>query len=397
MSTKTKVTVQVKEFKNIVATAARLVNRKNALPVLADLLLHYDGQGWTATTSNSEAWLTLPVQEMHLIEHRVDEKVQSPKALDFAVNAQQLLQTLQSLPDVVLQLIFDADARTVQIIYMTGEQTEGQMSMPTDEPAEYPQPATITEAEVEVTQPTATLLPMIRAARVAVAQDELRPVMETVCIDLTQEDYAVVASDGHMLVSDRHFCGAGYLKGAPQALKLHKSILDTLLTAFATQESMTIRATANLMSVEGKDGLRLVCRPIDARYPNWQSVIPQNQPMKVTLAKDALIQTVRRVSPFANDSSNMIRLAFNGDVLTVTAQDFDFQRAAEEQLTLQDTNISGEFSIGVKAATLLTVLGVVKTENIHLLLADPSRAMVIKEEDVQSGFTGLTMPMLLNE
>lgn len=334
---------------------------------------------------------------MSLIDHRVDDKVSTAQKIEVCVHATSLLQALQRLPDVVLQICFNEDNHTMQVQYMTGEQTTGQFSMPTDCADEYPQPLAIEKPEVEITEQGSVLLPMIKAARVAVAQDELRPIMGTVCIDLASEEYAVVASDGHMLIADQHFRGAGYLKGQPQGVKLHKSILDTLLQAFGGVENLTIKATSQLVEIGADGGLQLVCRPIDAKYPNWRSVIPQNQPMMVTLCKDSLIQTVQRVALFSNDSSNLIRLQFNGTVLTIEAEDYDFQRTAHESLSLQDTNMTDNFAIGVKASTLLDVLSTVKTENIHLLLVDARHAMVIKEEDVNAKYTGLCMPMLLND
>jgi len=121
-------------------------------------------------------------------------------------------------------------------------------------------------------------------------------------------------------------------------------------------------------------------------------------PYAVTVEMRALLSALRRVNPFSSDSSNLVKLAFEGSVLTVTAEDIDFNRAASENVTLQDTNLPAQFAIGLKNSSLMAMLQVAaKTENVVLSLADASRAILIKPEDHNDATTALVMPMLLNE
>ncbi|MBQ8097801.1 MAG: hypothetical protein IJ243_12115 [Prevotella sp.] len=404
METKTTVTIQTRDFQKVLSTSAKLINRKNALPILGCLLLRYDKEkGFSLTSSNSDAWLTMPVQDMTLLEHTEDGKRKTLTELAVCLPTTDLQQAVATLPDMLLTITLTSkDGQSMmQVDYQTGSSAQGgHFSLPTMPADEYPAAPVVDKPDTQLTQPAATLLPLVKAASVAVATDKLRPVMETVAIDINQnqEEYAVVASDGHMMIADRHYegLGSGFLTGQPDVLKLHKSILGTLQDAFRTAETLTIRATPQVIVVTDQQ-TTLTLRQTEGRYPNWQSAIPQNQPYRCTLSRQSLMGTVRRTSLFANDSSNMIRLAFSAAALTVTAEDYDFSKTARESVALQDTTVPDGFQIGLKAATFMEVLSVMKTDNVVLHLSDATRAIIIREEDKNATITGLCMPMLLNQ
>jgi DNA polymerase-3 subunit beta len=135
----------------------------------------------------------------------------------------------------------------------------------------------------------------------------------------------------------------------------------------------------------------------EQRYPSWRSVLPQQSPYTATVEARALLSALRRVNPFSSEGSNMVKLSFDAGRLTVTAEDYDFSRAASENVAIQDTNLPDGFAIGLKNSSFMAMLQVAaKTENVVLSLADASRAILIKPEDHNDATTALVMPMLLS-
>ena len=145
------------------------------------------------------------------------------------------------------------------------------------------------------------------------------------------------------------------------------------------------------------ENYRMVCRLIEGRYPNYNSVIPQNNPYKVTVDRQSLIGALRRVSIFSSQASSLIKLRLSNNQITISAQDIDFSASAEETQTCQyDGN---DMSIGFKSTFLLDILNNISAEEVVIELADPSRAGVIipVEQEEKEDLLMLLMPMMLND
>jgi DNA polymerase-3 subunit beta len=230
----------------------------------------------------------------------------------------------------------------------------------------------------------------------ATAQDELRPVMNGIYFDLTPECLAVVASDGHKLVRNKIL---NISSEQPASFILPKKPAALLKGVLGKQGGdVVIRFDDRNAEVTFEDGV-LICRLIEGRYPNYNSVIPQNNPHRLEIDRLAMRSSLRRISPFASDSSQLGTLRRDGDHLMLSAQDYDFSRAAEEQVTLlnaEDTTLPDGFEIGFKLTTMIELLDLAETDNVILHVADPGRAMLLTEEDRNSSLTLLIMPMLIN-
>ena len=141
----------------------------------------------------------------------------------------------------------------------------------------------------------------------------------------------------------------------------------------------------------------MVCRLIEGRYPNYNSVIPQNNPHKVTIDRQQLISALRRVSVFSSQASSLIKLRLQNNQIVISAQDIDFSTSAEESLTCQyDGN---PMSIGFKSTFLIDILNNISATEVVIELADPSRAGVIVpvEQEENEDLLMLLMPMMLND
>ena len=142
---------------------------------------------------------------------------------------------------------------------------------------------------------------------------------------------------------------------------------------------------------------KLSCRLIEGRYPNYNSVIPSDNPFKVTIDRQALISALRRVSVFASVSNALIKLRLDTNSLTISAQDIDFSTSAEERIICEYEG--APMNIGFKGTFLLDTLNGISGQDVILELADPSRAGVIVPAEQEEGedLLMLLMPMMLND
>ena len=228
----------------------------------------------------------------------------------------------------------------------------------------------------------------------ATAQDELRPVMNGIYFDLTPDSLAIVASDGHKLVRNRNF---EVKSEAPASFILPSkpAALLKLMTGKAEGEAGVSFDSNNACFTIAN--ATLTCRLIEGRYPNYNSVIPQDNPNKLTVDRKALIGALRRVLPFASESTQSVRLHIDGSKLIVSSEDVDFAKTAKEAVTCEYEGRT--MDIGFKCPSLIEILSNMDSDEVTIALADPSRAGVI-EPSVQpdnAEVLMLIMPMLLND
>jgi DNA polymerase-3 subunit beta len=211
---------------------------------------------------------------------------------------------------------------------------------------------------------------------------------------MTPDDLTFVASDGHKLVR----CKTTKAKGDEKASFILPKKPASLLKNLAPKETGMITIEFdNRNAVIELDEYRMVCRLIEGRYPNYGSVIPQNNPYKLTIDRASLLSALRRVSIFSSQASNLIKLNLTYNQLLISAQDIDFSTSAEETMACQYEG--DEMSIGFKSVFLIDILNNISADEISLELADPSRAGVIVPVLQEEGedLLMLLMPMMLND
>jgi DNA polymerase-3 subunit beta len=292
--------------------------------------------------------------------------------------------------------------------YTLSEQTAGKFSIQAEEVVEYPTPQAVQAIDgVEPTEfrlPAAWLLKELTNARASVGNDEFRPVMGSVCLDADRKGMYLVSSDGHTLYSTRYEWGLGnpdgpfIRSGEPRRVLIDKQMFGAIGDAFSQDKEVVVRCDGNHVEVSGDGGSTINCVCCTMNYPNWHSVIPKDMPHRIVVEMRSLLSALRRVQPFADDASQMVRLAIEGQMLTVSAEDYDFNRSASENVPLQESTITGTLAIGMKSTSLMSMLqAAAKTENVVIELRDPSTAVLLKPEDVKDATTALVMPMLLNQ
>ena len=186
------------------------------------------------------------------------------------------------------------------------------------------------------------------------------------------ENVAFVASDGHKLVRCRDYSVAGAEKSAFILPKKPATLLKNLLSK-DEQEEVALEFDGRFATFSMGD-YELVCRLLDGRYPNYNAVIPQNNPHKLTVDRTALIGTLRRVAIFSSQVS-LIKLHIEAGKIVISAQDTDFSTSAEESITCSYEG--APMNIGFRASFLIDILNNIPGQDVVIELADPSRAGVI--------------------
>ena len=252
----------------------------------------------------------------------------------------------------------------------------------------------MTDAANSIMIPATVLIDNISRSLFATANDELRPIMNGVYFDLTPDSLAIVASDGHKLVRNKNFSITSETPASFNLPKKPANLLKNILTKDGGD--VLIKFDDRNAEIKYNDGV-LNCRLIDGRYPNYNSVIPTDNPSQTTVDRRALLSALRRVLPFASESSQLVRLHMENGHFEVSSEDIDFATSAKEQLSCEYTG--APMSIGFKGSSLMEVLSNLNSDQVVIMLADPSRAGIIvpAEQPEDEDVLMLIMPMLLND
>ena len=357
---------------------AKVINSKNSLPILADFLFDIQDNVLYLTASDSENVINT---QMELTESDANGR--------FAINNHDLLEAIKGFSEQPITFDVNLQDNIAKISYQNGL-----FSLPVENADEYPQSQPITEGINTILMPSNVLADNINRSLFATAQDELRPVMNGIYFDLTPEHLAVVASDGHKLVRNKVFTVQSEQPASFILPKKPAGLLKNLLQKDGGD--VEIKFNERNAEINYGDG-RLSCRLIEGRYPNYNSVIPQNNTNTLTVDRLALLAALRRVQPFANDSSNLIRFHVEGSTLQLDAEDFDFSKTATERM-ICDYN-GQPMSIGFKGSAFIEILTNFDCEEVIIQLADPSRAGLVIPSEQPEGqdVLMLMMPMLLND
>jgi len=356
---------------------SRVINSKNALPILGDFLFEIENSVLHLTASDSE---NVMKTQLDLIESDGDFR--------FAIGNHDLLEAVKGFSEQPITFDVNLEQNLVKITYQNGL-----FSLPVDNADEFPVAQPISDFAKSIVLPNATLAENINRSLFATAQDELRPVMNGIYFDLTPDHLAVVASDGHKLVRNKIF---SIKSEEPSAFILPKKPANLLKNLLGKDGGdVTIRFDERNAEINFGDGV-LLCRLIEGRYPNYNSVIPQNNPNEVRLDRLSLLAALRRVQPFANDSSNLVRFHVEGTTFQLDAEDYDFSKTATERMTCDYNGMP--ITIGFKGNAFIEILGNIECPDVLIQLADSSRAGLVlpSEQPEDQEIVMLMMPMLIN-
>ncbi|MDR1918981.1 MAG: DNA polymerase III subunit beta [Tannerellaceae bacterium] len=357
---------------------SKVVASKSSLPILECILFELQENKLIITASDVDTRMVTSIEVLN-----------AEGAGLFAVTAKILLEPLKELPEQPLSFEINDENLEILIHFENGKYNFIGQKGDT-----YPQQKPLNETNTAISINAQKLLSGVSRSLFATADDELRPVMNGIYFDIQQENLTIVASDGHKLVRLRDLSIQSPERASFILPKKPANLLKNVLTR--ETESVEIRFDENNAYISGPN-FEMVCRLIEGRYPNYNSVIPQENPYKVTIDRVSLLNALKRVSVFSNASSSLVKLHVAPGQLIISAQDVDFSTSAEEKIVCEFDGT--ELKIGFKATFLIEILGNIASEHVVLELADPSRAGLIipTENEENEELLMLLMPMMLND
>jgi DNA polymerase III subunit beta len=357
---------------------SRVINSKNTLPVLECFHLNIEGLKLTATASDTETTL---VTSLDLIESSGDGTI--------AISSKTLLDALRELPEQPLSFEIIESSLEVTVTYQNGK-----YKFVAQNGDEFPKLKEIKENPGTLELKASMLLRGISTTLFASADDELRPVMNGVVMDISADDLTFVASDAHKLVRLRNMS----VKSEQQATLIIPKKPATLLRAILPKETGAVMVLFDDNNVLFKlSNYQIFCRLVEGRFPNYNAVVPKNNPYKVIVDRVSFLNTLKRVAIFANQSTSLIKVSITNNSMDLSTQDIDFSTSAEEAISCQYEGTP--INIGFKVQYLIDIVNNLETQEIVLELADPSRAGLFLPltNETDEDLLMLLMPMLIND
>ncbi len=356
-------------------TLSGVLNTSNTLPILDHVLFELSPQQLKITATDLETTISATIQ------------VESTSEGKLAVPARLLLDTVKTFPEQPLTFS-QADNNTLEI-----SSEQGKYALAYANADEYPQAVEVVDASSLSIQGD-TLATAINNTIFASGNDDLRPVMSGVFFQLSSSGMTFVATDAHKLVkyerTDVVAPETAEFIMPKKPLNLLKSVL------VGSKEEVTVNYNNSNVQFSFDDTV-VICRLIDGKYPNYEAVIPKENPNVMSINRVQLLNTVKRVSIFSNKTTHQIRLRIAGAELHISAEDIDYSNKAEERLTCSFQG--DDMQIGFNARFLTEMLTNLSSDEIQLELSLPNRAGIITPVDgLDEGeqVTMLVMPVMLN-
>lgn len=359
-------------------TIGRVIVQKNTIPILDCFCFDIQGTTLTITASDNDTTLTAKAEL-----NECDSDVR------FAVNAKTLQDAIKEIPDQPLECYLNTESYELTVEYQNGQyKLMGQSA------EEYPTPAISDETRLEFDLECQKLVPSITRCMIAAANDTLRPQLNTICFDIHSQEVSLVSSNGNQLALTKLAmpelnAEGSYLLGTRPA-----SLLKGMLAKAEGNVHFSIGQRTAIVHTEEYS---LTSRLVEGRFPNYRSVIPQDNPNIVTVNRLALVSALRRVLVFANAQAVLVKFRLGTNTMNISSQDIDFGKSAEENMLCD--YMGTPMRIAFKGSVLLDLINNIEGDDITLKLSDPSRAGLIVPAKQKEGeeVLMLIMPSVFND
>ncbi len=351
-----------------------ILNTNNTLPILDNFLFDIDNNNLTITSSDLETSLSSKIS----IESSIDIKI--------AIPAKLLIDILKSLPDQ--PLTFSLEKNILEINSNNGKYALSYMNGD-----EFPKSIIIEDAS-EIIFDSNVLLNIINSTIFASGNDDLRPVMSGVFFQINSENACFVATDAHKLV--KYIRNDIKSESSVEFIAPNKplNILKSILPEKKADVKVFYNKTNAIFSFLN---FTLICRLIDGKFPNYEAVIPKENPNILEIDRIQLLNSTKRASIFSSKTTNQVKFEIKGNLLQISAEDLDFNNKAEETL---ECNYNGEdIAIGFNSRFIIEMLNNLSSELVKVELSSPNRAGLISpinQNDDNNQITMLVMPIMLS-
>lgn len=353
-----------------------VITTNPVVPILENFLFELEKGGLTVTASDLQTSMITELQ------------VESKEKGSIAVPARILLDTLKNLPEQPVTFSIDESTYSVEII-----SDNGRYKLSGENATDFPKvPSVSNDFSAEVASDV--LGRAVNNTIFATSNDELRPAMTGVYVNLGDKNTTFVATDGHRLVRYRR---TDVKSDNGNAIIIPRKALN-LLKATLPAENTEVSLSFNMSNAFFKFGnIKMICRLIDERFPDYENVIPSGNNIKMTISRTDLLGALKRISIYANKTTHQVRLKITGSELQISAEDLDFSNEANERLSCEHEG--EDIEIGFNAKFLVEMLTNMDSEQIKLTMSAPNKAGVIlpAEKDASEDILMLVMPVMLNQ
>lgn len=353
-----------------------VLNSSNTLPILDNFLFEIKENELAISASDLETSMSNQMV------------IQSKEQGMIAIPAKLLLDILKSLPEQPLTFSIDEKTYGIEI-----SSDYGKYKLTGQNGEEFPKAPQMEGTKSMVIQSDA-LARAINKTLFATGNDDMRPVMSGVLFEIHEDSVRFVATDAHKLVRYSRTDVGG---DSPATFIVPKKPLNLIKGSLGASKT-EVKVAYNENNAQFTfDNVVLMCRLIEGKYPNYEAVIPKENPFKLTIDRLDLLSSIKRVSIFANKTTHQVRLKMGGSELNISAEDLDFANEAQERLTC--SYAGDDMEIGFNSRFLQEMLSNLTSENVNIEMSAPNRAGILTQvepDDASEDILMLVMPVMLN-
>ena len=370
-------TVSSKTLYEVFTTLSKVIAPKNTLHILDDFIMRLENETLFVTAADTENIMTASVA----VTGEDDNGC-------FAISATNIMDGLKNMPDMMLT--FNHEKNMLKVSYQNGHFT-----MTTENPDEFPLPHDFVP-NINISMQENILQENIARSIFATANDDLRPTINGIYFNLKEDALDIVATNGHQLVRNRLFSIQATDNNKGGFIMPKKVVMILKNTLRKENTSVNIISDFTWMTVS-TENFTLHSRLVEGRYPNYNSVIPQNNNNTLTVDRNNLIAVLKRITPFSDGNSQLIKVNIQTNKLIVQAENFELSKTGTESMNADYDGM--EMNIGFKSSALLGVLENINSTDVKMLLSDQTRAGLILPavQPENQEVLMLLMPMLIND
>lgn len=345
------------------------------VPILENFLFELDKTSLTVTASDMQTVMV------------ADFMVDSSDTVSVAIPAKLLMDTLKSLPEQPITVSISNETFGVEITT-----SNGRFKIAGENPLDFPRAPQVNKS-FNIELDSHILAAAINNTLFATSTDDLRPAMTGVYIDIQEENTTFVATDGHRLIRYRR---EDIKSSTPTTMILPRKALNLIKISLPSNSVPVVTEFSNSNAFFSFGNIKLICRLIDERYPDYENVIPKANPHRMTIERSKFLNSLKRIAIFSNKTTHQIRLKITADELTISAEDLDYSNEAVEKIACE--YVGEDMEIGFNAKFLAEMLSNIATSTITMELSLPNRAGLIipSEKEENEDILMLVMPVMLN-
>lgn len=352
-----------------------VITTNPVVPILENFLFEINDGTLSVTASDLQTSMMTELE----VEAKEDGSI--------AIPAKILLETLRNLPEQPVTFSIDDSTYSIEI-----NSDNGRYKLAGENATDFPKVPAVSDG-YSVNLSSEVLARALNNTIFATSNDELRPAMTGVFVKLDETNTTFVATDSHRLIRYRRVDVASDMGHSMIIPRKALNLLKTTLPQENTNVSVEFNASNAFFDF---NNVKMICRLIDERYPDYENVIPVDNNNVMSIAKGELLGSLKRIAIYANKTTYQVRLKLTGSELQISAEDLDFSNEANERLSCEHDG--EDIEIGFNAKFLIEMLGNIEADKITLRLSAPNRAGILlpDDKDENEDILMLVMPVMLN-